>query len=85
MSTNLSELRSYLNRALRLSFKDGEVVEATLLGVDLELDRDLTYEIRRILAQGSPPPRGTAVGATCIASLDDLDVWEPVSDGQAAV
>lgn len=72
------ELRSHLSRTVRLHFKDGEIVEAVLLGVDPTRDRDLTYEVRRILERGSPPARGTAPGATCVASIDELAEWEPL-------
>ena len=75
---NVEKLRSHLNREVRLSFKDGEIVDAVLLGVDPDWERDLTYEVKHVVQQGSPLPRGTAVGAPCIAQLDDLSAWEPI-------
>jgi hypothetical protein len=74
-------LRSYLNKRVRLFFTDGEIVEAILLGVDPERDRDLTYEVGQIVLRGSPPARGTTEGATCIAPLQDLESWEAVAAG----
>jgi len=74
-----SQLRNFLNHSVRLSFKDGEAVEAVLLGMDAERDRDLTYEVRKIVARGPAAAKGTVVGTTYIASIDDLAAWEPVS------
>jgi hypothetical protein len=65
-------LRSLLNTRVELSFKDGELVEALLLGADPERDRDITYQVIRVIKKGSPLPRGSEVGATCVASLSDL-------------
>lgn len=69
------ELARHLNEEVRLSFKDGEIIDAVLLGVDEQTHRDLTYEVRRVLSVGKPRPEGTTVGATCIASLDELEAW----------
>ncbi len=75
---DLKQLRARLNKSVRLTFRDGEEVEATLLGIDETRDRDLTYEVTRIIRAGVPTPRGTRVGATCIAKLDELHTWSPV-------
>jgi hypothetical protein len=75
MGTDPSGLRAYLNAAVELRFKDGEVVEATLLRLDTERDLDLTYEVRRVVQAAVPAVRGTAVGATLIAPLLDLAGW----------
>ena len=77
---DLEGLRSQANRRVQLAFKDGEVVEALLLAVDPVRDKDLTYEIERVVRVGSPPAVGTKVGATCIARLDDLANWTPLTD-----
>ncbi len=71
-------LRLLISKRLRLSFKDGEVVEVLLLGADPERDRDLTYEVLRVVRQGTPKPRGSEVGATCIAAMEDLADFELV-------
>jgi hypothetical protein len=71
-------LRSLINKRLRLSFNDGEVVEALLLGADPVRDRDLTYEVLRVVRQGTPQPRGSGVGATCVAAMDELAGFEVV-------
>ena len=71
-------LRSQLNKSVRLVFKDGEIVDVMLLGVDPTRDRDLTYEITRIVDRGAGLARGTKTGATCIASLDELADWQPL-------
>jgi hypothetical protein len=70
---NLDELPVHVNQPVRLIFKDGEIVDALLLGVDLRRDRDLTYQVLRILRAASPPTRGTAIGATVIAKVQDLE------------
>jgi len=69
-------LREHPKRPVRLSFADGEVVEAVLLGVDEQRDQDLTYEVKRVVQRGNPPARGTGVGVTCVARLPDLKEWE---------
>jgi hypothetical protein len=68
---DLADLRSHINKPVVLRFRDGEEVAALLLGVD-SVSQDLTYEVKDILRAGSPPARGTAVGATCVARLDEL-------------
>jgi hypothetical protein len=75
---NLDDLPAHVNQSVRLTFKDGEIVDALLLGVDLSRDRDLTYEVRRIVRAASPPTRGTAIGATVIAQAHDLSSCMPV-------
>jgi len=70
-----TELSALLNRPVRLSFHDGEIVEAVLLGIDEQRARDITYEVTRIVSAGTPPARGTSVGATCVAALDDVASW----------
>jgi hypothetical protein len=79
------ELRTALNRLVRLSFRDGEVVDVLLLGADPAHDRDFDYEVRAIRAEGTPKPKGTAVGATCVASLNDLISWQFLDQTGAAV
>ena len=79
MSVDPEQLREHLNRAVRLRFSDGEVVEVTLLGVDSEEDKDLTYEVLRVVRHASPPARGTGVGATVVADLRDLEGYEPLA------
>jgi hypothetical protein len=73
-------LTTYLNRPVLLRFKDGEIVEAILLGLDSERHRDLTYGVRKIIRKGTPEPRGTKVGSTCIAPIDDLESWSGQDD-----
>jgi len=81
---NLDELRSHFNKRVKLEFKDGEVVEALLLGADLQRDRDLTYEVLKVVRPGRPKAKGTAEGATCIAKVADLASWEPLEgDGRS--
>jgi len=75
---NLDDLTAHVHQSVRLTFKDGEIVDALLVGVDLHRDRDLTYEVHRILRAASPPTRGTAVGATVIAKVQDLSSWRTV-------
>lgn len=70
------QLRERLNQPVKLSFRDGEVVEAILLGIDPERDRDLTYEVRRIIRRGSPPARGAEEGGTSVAKIEELANWE---------
>lgn len=63
---------------MRLTFHDGEIVEAILLGMDSKRNQDLTYEVTRVIRQASPPARGTALGVTCIAPLRELTDWTAV-------
>jgi hypothetical protein len=73
-----ADLRTAVNKLVRLEFHDGEVVEALVLAAEPERDQDLTYEVRRIVRPGLPPARGTAVGATCIAPIKDLASWREI-------
>lgn len=73
------QLRKRLNQPVKLSFRDGEVVEAILLGIDPDRDRDLTYEVRKVVRKGTPPARGTEEGGTSVAKIDELADWEPLS------
>jgi hypothetical protein len=72
-------LRSHLNSFVILRFANGEEVEALLLGADETRDRDITYEIRRILRVGTPTPKGSEIGGTCVAPLKDLIDWHPAN------
>jgi hypothetical protein len=72
---DLEKLRTRLNKDVRLLFVDGETVDAILLGIDWFRDHDLTYEIRAIVRKATPPTRGTAVGRSCIARIDELASW----------
>lgn len=76
---NRLHLASYINQMVRLRFRDGEIVDALLLGADEDRHQDLTYEVREVLTPGNPRPRGTRPGGTCIASLEELSSWEPVN------
>lgn len=74
----MQELRKRINQPVKLHFSDGEVIEAVLLGIDFERDHDLTYEVRKILQEGTPRARGTEKGGTCVARIDELTKWEPL-------
>jgi len=72
---DLTARRSQLHQRVRLTFHDGEVVDATLLGLDPIHHQDLTYEVLAVIRHGEPPARGTAIGATCIAGSGELRAW----------
>ena len=78
MRIDPSGLRGLTHKSVRLTFRDGEVVDAIVLGVNIERDFDLTYEVLRVIHSAKPPALGTALGATVIAELKDLVGWEPV-------
>jgi hypothetical protein len=80
---DLTQLRSHLNRPVRLSFVDGEVVDVILLGVNLGQERDLTYEVQRIVHHAAPPSKGTRQKGTVIAKLEDLEEWQVLSGSSA--
>ncbi len=84
MNRNMTnpDLRALLNKPVRLVFKDGEIVEAVLLGVDAERQHDITYEVLRLVKAGAPRALGTAIGATLVASLENLSSWEALSSSQ---
>lgn len=75
---SIADLRKRLNQRVKLSFHDGEIVEAILLGVDPDRDHDITYEVQRIIRSGTPPARGTEEGGTAVAKLEELATWEPM-------
>jgi hypothetical protein len=75
---DISALRQRLNTVIRLSFADGEEVEARLLGVDPDEHEDITYEVCRIVRAGSPPALGTDVGAIVVVPMAELTDWQPV-------
>ena len=76
MNNDPSALGTYLKGPVRLRFADGEVVEATLLGADVVRNRDRTYEVTQLLHPAEPAARGTGIGATVFAQLEDLVGWE---------
>jgi len=76
---NPYELRMLLNQPVTLYFSDGEIVETVLLGVDTKVDRDITYEVVKIVQRGVPAARGTVQGGTCVASVDELLKWQATS------
>jgi hypothetical protein len=76
---NSLSLRSHLNELVILRFADGEEVEALLLGADEARHKDITYEVRRILKVGTPTPKGSEIGGTCVAPLKDLVDWHPAN------
>ena len=80
---NLTQLWEQVGRLVRLRFRDGEDVEVRLLAVDPQLDADLTYAVVRIHAAGRPSSLDMGVGATVVASTDDLVGWQTV-DGAGA-
>ena len=73
---DISSLRDHLNTVVRLSFSDGEEVDALLLGVDLEAHDDLTYEVRRIVRRAEPSAIGTAEGTIVVAPITELAAWD---------
>jgi len=74
----VNQLRAALKQAIRLTFRDGEVVEALLLGVDAERNHDVTYEVTRIVHAGGQGVKLTQVGTTYIAPLDQVESWRPL-------
>ena len=69
-------IHTQLNKLVRLTFRDGESVDAVLLGADPEHNHDLTYEVRRIISWPREERKHLAVGATLIGALADLERWE---------
>jgi|GEM_PF-2931063 len=76
----IDRLGAALKQTIRLTFRDGEVVEALLLGVDTERNHDLTYEVPRVVRTGAQGAKPTQVGTTYIASLNHLQSWEPLQE-----
>lgn len=72
----IDNIASAVGGRTKLFFKDGEIVIAILLGVTSDREKDLTYEVVEILAEGSPVSRGSTEGATCVAKLSDLQSWD---------
>lgn len=75
----LLKLWEQTNQLVRLRFRDGEEVDARILATDPQVHADLTYEAIRVHRVGDPPALGTTVGATVVASTDDLLDWQPVT------
>ena len=75
---DLLQLWEQRSHVVRLRFRDGEEIDARLLGTDPPVHAELTYEVVRIHAPGQPPAQGTAVGAIVVASTDDLVDWQRV-------
>lgn len=74
---DVNDMRKSLNHHVRLVFADGEVVDAILLG--LNPGEDITYEVENVVSPATPPARGTAVGATCVADVGDLTGWSEMA------
>lgn len=74
----VDRLRALLKKTVRLTFRDGEVVDALLLGVDSERNRDLTYEVARVIHPASIATKATQVDTTYIAPLDELQSWSEI-------
>jgi small nuclear ribonucleoprotein (snRNP)-like protein len=72
---NVERLRCALKKNVLLTFRDGEVVEALLLGVDDARNHDLTYEVTRVVDPGPRTSKATEIGATYIAPLAELADW----------
>ena len=51
-------LAAQIGRTVELRFVDGEVVHARLLAIDPDDHEDITCEVVRVIAVGSPPARG---------------------------
>lgn len=81
---DLSELRRHVNSIVRLSFNDGELVEARLLAVDQVEHHDLTYEVRRIVQPSRTGALGSRPGATVVAPLRELVSWAPVPAAESS-
>ena len=75
---NLSKLRKFVNQKVRLTFRDGEIVDAMLLVANVERDRDITYEIIHVLKSGSRGDSVSKPGVVIVASLDELLSFEPI-------
>ena len=71
---NPSQLADQIDRIVRIRFKDGEELEALILAVDTD-DRDVTYDVRRVLRPARSHTVGTRIGRAMVASLDDVDDW----------
>jgi hypothetical protein len=61
---------------VELRFEDGEVVRARLLAIDPDDHEDATYEVLEVIRLGTPPARGTRVGATVVAELHEMEGWQ---------
>jgi hypothetical protein len=66
------QLGGLVGRHVVLGFRDGEMVEAVLLGVDVEWQKDILYEVIAVIADGDPRPIGAAPGARCRAPLREV-------------
>jgi hypothetical protein len=71
-------LVAQLGRVVELRFSDGEIVQGRLLAIDPDDQEDLTYEVLRIVQDSTRSSRGTALGATVIAELHELQGWRLV-------
>jgi hypothetical protein len=53
-------------------------VHGNLLAIDADDQEDITYVVMRILQAGTRAARGTALGATIVAELHELEAWRLV-------
>lgn len=75
---NISELTKFLDQKVRLNFRDGEIVDATLFVANIERDRDITYEILQVLKRSPLGDSPSRPGVVIVASLDELLSFEPI-------
>jgi len=66
-----------VGRLVRLTFSDGEIPRARVIGVDPAEHEDLFYEVLEVLTTGDPPSSHYRPGVYYQARLSDLAVWEP--------
>jgi hypothetical protein len=71
-------LVAQLGRVVELRFSDGEIVQGRLPAIDPDDQEDVTYEVLRVVQGGARGSRGTALGATVIAELHELEGWRLV-------
>jgi len=70
-------LEHYVGRLVRLSFSNGEIVWARVIGVDPAEHEDLFYEVLEVVTTGDPPSAHYRPGVVYQAWLSDLVTWEP--------
>lgn len=71
-ATMTTDLRAYDGKTVRLRFRDGQVVAATVVHVDQEDRAEIIYEVVEVIHSGREPLPHVIPGATLSAALADL-------------
>ncbi len=76
---NMQELQPYVGKKVELRFKDGHIVRATLVRVDVDDPQEIIYDIHEVVAVGPNELAKVKPGTVAVADPAMLSAVELLS------